>query len=444
MRTRLRTSSLLVFWLLWLLTGTLASGICGDRHVVVVNDGVEAAYAKAIENLVETAWVGYTTDLGLSLPDRITVNLKLDPNAVKTPFSTDTKDQIYAPIASMKELRPKSGVNHLYGLCHEMGHIALRHGMRSVFQVHQDVEEALVALLGTIVLDYVYDQKGPNLWPVPFDYKRAQGTALLRKLIQTLPLKDPHVAEKGFWRLYQTLGKAQFSLALKRCLKDRPSGADFLPSFLSEIQKVSGKSFPGLFPEQLMQAPFTWTPGPPDLRDETLFKALQVTPTGNDAIDLKYHSRSLSSKPERRESIEGMAYFQLFRLPWEGGGSVLLSVEIFGCRFGSREDDDAEVVVWVCDSKMKILAERKFAYRELNWECGWCSVPWKEPVDIARVFFVGIFFDANADKGYHMGFQKDVSGHSYTGTPWGITLLKDKDWLFRVKVAKTSQNAPSR
>ena len=410
-----------------------------DNHVVVVNDGVEEAYVKAIEVLVETAWKGYVEDLGLPMPELITVHLSLDPEN-KLKLYTDGKSRVFLKLASMDQLKPspKSGVFNIYGFCHELGHIAQYHRMKTVAAINPGVAEAWAHLCGSAVCDYVYGKKGRKLWPEPYDYKKVEGTARIRRDLKKRTrgeATDFDTAVKGFWNLYLVVKKKKFFKAADACLKTRPSGDEFLPRFLEEARKVSRKKrMPEFFPEKLLKKQFSWNPGPPDLKSKATFKDLLVSDKKNDAVKLHYHPGK--PDPSMHRSIGGTAYFQVFQAPGKAGGRVV-AVELFGYRYGRRADDDEEILVWICDAGMKVLHEHKIRYRDLNstGECAWFRIPGLKPVEVTRHFYVGVFFDASATKGYFMGYQKKVHGHSYQGTPaTGLELLKGQDWIMRVEV----------
>ncbi len=412
-----------------------------DNHVVVVNDGVEEAYAEAIEVLVETAWKGYVEDLGMPMPELITVHLSLDPDH-ELKLYTDGKSCIFLNLASMDQLKPspRSGVFNIYGFCHELGHIAQYHRMKTVTGLHPGVAEAWAHLCGSVVCDYVYGKKGRKLWPMPFDYKKVEGTARIRRALKKRSRargegSDFDTAVKGFWRLYLVLKKKNFFKAADACLKTEPTGDEFLPRLLEEARKVSGKKrLPEFFPESFMKKQFSWNPGPPDLKSKATFKDLLVSGKKNKTVKLHYHPGE--PDPSVYRSIGGTAYFQVFRAPEKAGGRIA-GIELFGYRYGSRADDDEEITVWISDAGMKVLHEHKIKYRDLNWgrECTWFRIPGLKPVDVPRHFFVGVFFNAHATKGYFMGYQKKVHGHSYTGTPaTGLELLRGQDWIMRVEV----------
>jgi len=444
----LRTPALsLLALMIFLASPGLLAGQAADNHVAVVNDGVEEAYAKAIETLVETAWRGYVKELGLPLPELITVNLRLNPGEEVRLF-TDGKGEVFLNLASMDQLlpSPQSGVLNIYGFCHELGHIAMYHRMKKVAGINSGVAEGWAHFCGSIVCDHVYAKHGRKLWPKPFDYRKLEGTQRLRRLLKKIP-RDPGEAEdfdlavRGFWKLYLLVKKEKFFRAVDACLKTAPSGDEFLPRFLDEIRAVSGKKrLPDYFPERLMKKQFQWSPGPPDLASQTTFRDLEVTREKSGGSLLHYNHEA--PDPEVCRSIAGTGYLQLFRLPEKGNGR-LTRVEIFGCRYGSRRDDDADVVVWIADAEMKVLKTHRFKYRELNsGDRAWFRIPGLKPVEVPRHFFVGVFFDAHATKGYFMGYQKKIHGHSYTGTPTtGLTLLRGQDWMMRVSV-KTGKAGP--
>lgn len=405
-------------------------------HIRLINNGVEEKYAKAIENLLETAYTVYTKKLGLSLPNIIKINLSLNPNSPRN-LSTDGEGQIFFQIGSIQELYPDGGTN-VYGICHEIGHIAIGSRIRYDWGISNEIDETLAGLCGSIVCDYVFDEKGPNLWPVPYDYKKREGSARARELLSKLgqndaASKDMKIAFKGIWSLYFELGEKDFFSALNNCLEKRPAGRMFLPSFLSEIRKKKPDISHNIFPKHLMESPGEWIPRKPDLEAPALFKELQCAPTKDNTTMLWYYSKTPT--PKYMESRERTAFFQLFRLPWNGKG-ILYSVEIFGRRHGNS----SKVIMWICDLKMRVIAEEKFSSQELNWKSGWHILPIKHPVDVPQFFTIGIFFvDADAYKGFYMGYRKDVSGHSYLGSPRQLYLLENQDWAFRVNVGKTER-----
>ncbi|MHC4598306.1 MAG: hypothetical protein ACYS47_04810 [Planctomycetota bacterium] len=433
-----RTAASVAFFFV-LAAGASLAGEKADNHVVVVNDGVEEAYEKAIETLVETAWRGYVEDLKLPMPELITVNLSLDPGNRLRLF-TDGKSQIFLDLNSMAQLRPctESGVFNLYGFCHELGHIAMYHRLKTVDGIHSAVAEAWPTVTGAIVCDYVYSKKGKKLWPVPFDYKRHEGTARIRASMKKLASgrrkpSDHDLAVKGFWNLYLVAKKKKFFKAFDASLKDRPTGDRFLPLFLGELKKACGKRrLPEFFPERFMKKSFSWDPKPPDLEAEATFRDLKIEKGRKGGQVLCYFVSD--PDPENRVSSAGTGYFQLFRLPSESG--KLLSIEVFGARYGRRADDGEPVVVWVMAPDGSIVNEHRFTYGELNWgDTAWFTIPSFRPVEVKRHFLVGVFFDATATKGYYMGYQKDTSGHSYTGSAKsGLSLLKGRDWVMRVRV----------
>lgn len=430
------------FFLLW--PAVLFSGQGKDNHTVVLNDGVEEAYARAIENLVETAWEGYVKDLQLPLPDLITVHLGLNPGN-KLRLYNDGASHIYLQLSSMDQLRPstQSGVFNIYGFCHELGHIAMYHRLKTVAGINSGVAEGWAHFCGSIICDFVYKKRGKELWPVPYDYNQVEGIGRLRRQVkEASPGSSDHdLAVKGFWDLYLALGKKKFFRAVDLCLKERPSGDAFLPLFLKEVRKVSGRSrLPEFFPEKLWKKEFRWDPAPPDLKSKATFKDLRITRVDRSSYLLHYNAEP--PDPSVYRSIASTGYFQLYRLPWTGKGA-LIGFDIFGGRYGGTQHGDEDVLVWICDANMNVLHEHTFKYGKLNWgrQAKWFSIPDWSPVQVPPFFLVGISFNATATKGYFTGYQEKVSGHSYSGSTAGLSLLKGNDgkpqeWMMRVKVTR--------
>ena len=133
--------------------------------------GISSDYALAIARTVAAARQGAIDQFGFDLPTRIQVSVQV--NGSKTQLWTDGSDRIFLTLASEQDLRkPRvSGYFQLYGLCHEVGHMAMYRLIPNPAWMTAEAAEGWAHYLGSRLVDMVYDQEGPNLWPDRYDYR---------------------------------------------------------------------------------------------------------------------------------------------------------------------------------------------------------------------------------------------------------------------------------
>ena len=95
-------------------------------HVVVSYAGIDKSYAEAIARIVETARSATIEQFGFNMPATIRVVVTVAPQK-KRRLCNDGRDGILLTIRSEKDLlKPEaSGLLHVYGMCHEVGHLAM-------------------------------------------------------------------------------------------------------------------------------------------------------------------------------------------------------------------------------------------------------------------------------------------------------------------------------
>jgi len=161
-----------------------AAGIARRDHVVVTYAGIDKSYAEAIARVVETAHSTAAEQFGFDMPKIIKVNVTADPQATVRLFN-DGRNRFYLTIRSEQDLRKPaaSGIFQLYGLCHEVGHLAmyrLTHGAPA--WMTSDAAEGWAHYLGSRLVDAVYAKEGADLWPDRYDYRQDGMKRLERQL----------------------------------------------------------------------------------------------------------------------------------------------------------------------------------------------------------------------------------------------------------------------
>jgi hypothetical protein len=187
------------------LASPAAADLLQSDHVVVSYAGINKAYAQAIARIVTMARATAIEEFGFDMP--ATINVKIVVNAAGqqgTRLWTNGRDGIFLNIRSQQDLRKpqEGGVYNIYGMCHEVGHIAmyrLTHGPPRWMK--PEAAEGWAHYFGSRVVDVVYAQEGAMLWPDPYDYD-ADGMKRLNAQIAALkrPAADPDAKPSGIER----------------------------------------------------------------------------------------------------------------------------------------------------------------------------------------------------------------------------------------------------
>ena len=167
-------------------------------HVEVTTTGISDAYANAIAQTVEATRGVAIEQFGFDLPDTIYVSAVVRPTGGTRLFN-DGEDHINLTIPSEEKLqRPAmTGTFHLYGFCHEIGHMAMYRVIQQRKWLSSAGAEGWARYAGSRILDTVYARQGETLWPDPYNYLK-DGTARLHQQLAA-PKPDPTVQAAGLW-----------------------------------------------------------------------------------------------------------------------------------------------------------------------------------------------------------------------------------------------------
>src|SRR5688572_15097892 len=154
-------------------------------HVTVSYDGISEVQANAIAQTLSAAREVYEKHFGFDMPDEIRCTVECGPGKVGRLY-TDGEDRVFLSMPSAdKLLRPgKSGQFTLYGLCHELGHVAMYRIVKDRAWMTTAAAEGWAHYAGSVVVDEVYKARGEKLWANdPYDY-RADGSARLERQLK--------------------------------------------------------------------------------------------------------------------------------------------------------------------------------------------------------------------------------------------------------------------
>jgi len=161
-------------------TSVLAEKAVRRDHVMVSYEGVDEAHASAVAKVVESARRS-AAKFGFDVPETIAVNVSARLTGGAGLFN-DGDRGIFLTVRSDKDFRKPSdsGVFVVYGLCHEVGHLAMYRAIRERRWMTTAAAEGWAHYLGSRLVDAVYEAEGDDLWPDRYDY-REDGTKRLKR-----------------------------------------------------------------------------------------------------------------------------------------------------------------------------------------------------------------------------------------------------------------------
>lgn len=428
----------------WILAATApvsaGSGTVTAPHVSVNYDGVPAAHAKAVAETLSAAWDVYAAEFGFEMPETVRCSVECGTGKPSRLF-TDGHDRVFLSVPSAdKLLRPaKSGTFVLYGLCHELGHVAMYRVLKDRDWMTTAAAEGWAHFAGSVVVDKVFEAKGQKLWAIdPYDYK-ADGTARLdRQLAEASPSEIARGA--GRWREMEAIvgrkGARDVFLAWQAAQKDAsvPSDQVSQPLLAAAVEKFDGKK------EALTK---WWAQAGPlfvEVREASTFAKAQVDRKKLEGRPVKTQEDDGTS--DGKKSIAGGGHARKFVAP--GGGEwYLTAVSVYGSRYGPAQPPaGATFDVALCDAEMKPVATWKHPQRLFpRGEPKWVRVeipPTRVPPGDGG-FYVCLQFRPTASQGvfvhYDAAAKDKAEGSSLTATPGDAgTPFAAGDWMIRAEL----------
>ena len=151
-------------------------------HCRVINDGFDVSYALAWANVCEVSYEGYREIYGLdvlAINNLETVEVSLFRNTQMEPSLDSYGGKITFRGNETHLLPPANGgANNIYGICHEIGHLAFPIADPYYFEAWADYAAAYR------IIPYVWERLGADAWPQPYDYLANDGPADLRQRIE--------------------------------------------------------------------------------------------------------------------------------------------------------------------------------------------------------------------------------------------------------------------
>lgn len=395
----------------------------GHDHVVVSYAGISRAYAEAIGRTVAAARKVAAEQYGFDMPQTIAVDVTVDPQA-KVGLFNDGQDHLFLTIRSEANLRKPSdsGTFHIYGMCHEVGHLAMYRLLPDHSWMTADAAEGWAHYLGSLLVDAVYAEEGADLWPDRYDY-RDDGMKRLRA--QGVKAKGPvawHklkriVGEKGIAPIFRAWGKTQF---------DPADPAASLGTALKAVSKEEETA--------------RWWDQSKDLLVLQRVKSAVAAETTEEKL-VTGPCRQLAHDEGHaagKASLAGGGHAVRFEAPDDSW--YLTEVRIHGSRYGYPAPPKEDFQVWLCDQNFQQIA--KFSYPYSKFQKGdsrWVVLKTK-PTRVPKRFIVCVGFNPTATKGVFVSRDAQANGSSITGLPGQEAVSFDQgNWLIRVAVAQKNR-----
>lgn len=398
--------------------------ICRTDHAAVSYTGIGQEYAKAIAATVEAARAAAVERFGFDMPPTVSVSVQAGPRKRVRLFN-DGQDRMYLTVRGEGDLRKpsQSGVFHIYGLCHEIGHLAMYRPIRDHGWATTAGAEGWAHYAGSRIVDAVHARAGEALWPDPYDYL-ADGTQRLKaQLAAAKPSKV--VTGAGLWKeLVEIVGDKGVAAIFAAWGKAKIDPADPGSALRKALLATKADKRLGEW----------WNKAEPLLvlrRPKSGFAARTAKPAEMSGRSVE-HTHDDGAAAGKR-SIAGGGHAVKYKLP--GRDWYLTSVRIHGSRYGYPRPPSENFHVWLCDKDFKVVADFPFPYaRFTKGPPRWVTLN-VTPTNVPPEFMVCVGFSPTGTKGVFVSHDRQPSGNSVAGLPGrGGGAFSGGDWLIRAAV----------
>jgi hypothetical protein len=408
-------------------------------HVEVEYSGITDAQAGSIANTLSAARQVYVDRYGFDMPETIRGSVTCGPKET-TRLYNDGADRVVLTIPSQANLAAsnKSGTFNLYGLCHEVGHLAMYRVLKDRDWMTGAAAEGWAHWAGSVVVDEVYKAKGEKLWAHdPYDY-RVDGTKRLDAQLAARGYLSGVARAAGQWKALEGIVGAKGMLKLFEAWQANPPAVGERKAMADALGATLDKTFP----EQKEKLDAWWKATEVLFVEEhpaSGFAKVEAEPKDleNRPVTLKGDDDS----PDGKKSVAGGGHARRFEAPGDGEW-FLRSVSVHGSRYGAKQTtDDFEITL--CDEQMKPIATWKKPYTAFGYgKPGWAKLDVTPPVRTPRAFYVCLNFRPTATKGVFVDIDSSTSGASRT-TPGEMgSELANSDWMIRVEVVRSKGSDP--
>lgn len=390
-------------------------------NVVVRYSGIPEECAVAFAKTTEAACAAALA-VGADMPQTITVYIDTGDSSR---LFMDGEKSLHLTVKSEADFRKprESGVFMIYGVCHEIAHLAMYRPIKERMWMTTAAAEGWADYFGSRLVDAVYEKEGMALWPDRYDY-REDGMARMR---QGLAAREPSELSRGagLWAdLAGIIGDAGIIglfTAWGQTAVDSVEPGPALRNALLSTNQAGGLSV-------------WWSKAEP---------AFVVARPKSDFAAASGPADQLSGRPRElgyddgqqagQRSIAGTGHAVVFDAP--GDGWYLTAVLLMGSRYGTNTPPNEDFHVWLCDANFREIADFPFPYSTFaKGEPQEVKLDVK-PTKVPRRFVICIGFNPTSTKGVFVYHDKAAGGRSFTALPGGQARRFDSgDWLIRAMV----------
>jgi hypothetical protein len=326
-------------------------------------------------------------------------------------------------------------VFNTYGMCHELGHIAMCRQLENVVGLPEGVGEGWAHYAGSAVVEEVGKALGDAIWPKPYDIAAVEGMARLRRQVEGKAweeLSPSSRAAKVFYDIEVHHGRDALMGALRAALGRAAIGKDLMPLFVQALRDATGDPNAGdWIPESCLVPPQVKWDAPRDVADG--FFAGLKTEADETGVMLLYDDGT----SEGQASAAGSGHAVLFETP-EGDWAVD-RVSLFGSPSYAPQRPDEHFWVYICDEGFEPIAEIAKPYALFQrWQHQWHEID-IDAVPVPERFYICVACNPAATNGLYVCYDDSVEqSHSRSALPYSnVSEVRGKyDWMIRAHIKR--------
>lgn len=391
-----------------------------DVHVRY--SGIDQSYAEAIARTVSTARKISIEKFRFDMPDTIYIEVTADPSR-KVRLFNDGQDRFSLTVRTEKDLLAprKSGIFHIYGLCHEVGHLAMYRPIRDHSWMSYAAAEGWAHYLGSRLVDEIYEQLGRELWPDGYDYL-ADGTKRLQSQLASANA-SPTTKAAGQWQAMAKLvgdeNVSEIFSSWGQLDVDSSDPGISLRTVFANMDKGEdlARWWSGIETDMVVKRP----------KSGILTETIAANQLDGEAVEVAHDDGQQAGK----SSMAGGGHAVKFE-SGPGAPAYLTSIRLYGSRYGLPKAPKEDFHVWLCDEDFKQIAEFDFPYSKfVRGRPKWVTLKTK-PTKVPDKFTICVGFNPTGTKGVYVGYDQEASGNSLIGLPGRNARAFSKgDWLIR-------------
>jgi|GEM_PF-3167427 len=410
-----------------------ADGVIEGQYCAVRYTGVDQSWAQALATVYDTAWQGYREAFGMKPPNDAIIQVTTGAEATR--LWNDGDKYIFLDLRDIGDLRPSSGYLHVYGVCHEAGHLVMYSKLSSLAGLPAGVGEGWAHYAGSLVLDYVWAELGTAAWPEPHDYS-AQGSGRLREQCSRTDKDADLLAACTFLAIGEQYGHRKVGWAMRGALTPEPRGDGLMGRFAEILDAQAGAGASELIPDSVRKSVIVPT------REPIILDAPATVRTRASWSDEEGWLGYDDDHEDGMRSIAGSGHAVKFSC---AGGGELAKVMLKGARYGYPQSDSS-FRLSILDDTWREITFFEYPYMEFSQRGE--PLYWVEfdglGVAVPEEFYVAFDFSPSATDGVYVGYDAHSSGHSVTGLPGGgFSPFREGDWMMRVQLAGVTPAAPA-